>query len=362
MINQISEDSLKNINKLSEILKPVNSELLLLEDKLINSITSSNPLLDKITRYILDAGGKRLRPAICFLFAKALNNNIMSSSHMQVGIALELIHTATLIHDDVIDETKTRRGRKTVHQMWDNKTAIIAGDFLLAKALTNLALTKNTGVIEIFANTMNEICVGEMEQSLQNYNPVSIKEYIEKSKRKTAMLFIAAAQSAAILTDCEQRLKDGDDEPATVTPFNASNQAANNMITNAVKEYALNFGISFQIVDDILNFTSNEEYSGKPAGIDLKNGILTAPALFALEEYEEKGDFTLLKLIQNNFNDENSFNLAVELIFNTNGIQKAQDLARHYAGLANKSLDIIKDNPCKEALQKLLIFVQERKY
>lgn len=339
MIDQISEYSLNNTNRLFNILEPVNSELKVLEDKLIKCITTSNPLLDKIAGYILQSGGKRLRPAVCFLFAKSLNNNFLSSNHMQVGIALELIHTATLIHDDVIDETKIRRGRETVHQKWDNKTAIIAGDFLLAKALTNLALTKNAVIIDIFANVMNEICIGELQQSLQDYIFISINEYIEKSKRKTAMLFIAAAKSAAILTP-----------------------DMNNLIVTAVGEYALNFGIAFQIVDDILNFTSSELNCGKPAKTDLKNGILTAPVLFALEEYEKKGNSALKKLIQDKFKDKNDFDLAVELIFNTNGIQKAQELAGYYAGLANNSLNIIEDNTYKVALQKLLVFVTERKY
>ena len=295
--------------------------------------------MNKITGYVFSGGGKRLRPALCFLFAKALNNNVISSAHTHSGIAIELIHTATLIHDDVIDETKIRRGRETVHQMWDNKTAIIAGDFLLAKALVNLAHTNNPTVIELFANIMNEICVGEMQQSLQNYASVSIQEYIEKSKQKTAMLFIAAAKSAALLTP------DIDNE-----------------VISAVEAYALNFGISFQIVDDILNFTSSEANSGKPSGIDLKNGIITAPALFALEEYELKGDSRLKELIQSQFTEEETFNRAMELIFHTNGISRAQDLARYYADLANKSLEIIYDNHCKNSLQNLLTFVLERKY
>src|SRR3989339_1916934 len=200
MLNSAPKYVSKKHSELSDILAPVSSELAILEDKLAENLSGNNPVLNNIILYIIQAGGKRLRPAVSFLFAKALNKGYLSSNHFQLGQAVELIHTATLIHDDVIDETKIRRKKLTVNNKWNDKAAIIAGDYLLAKSLNKLASVKNFSVIEIFANIMGEICEGEVQQNSQNYQFVSLEEYIEKSKRKTPNLFVAGAQSAAILT------------------------------------------------------------------------------------------------------------------------------------------------------------------
>lgn len=326
-------------NSISDILAPVSSELKALEKRLSENLTEKNPVLNQIVHYVFNAGGKRLRPAVCFLFGKALNKGYLSANHFQLGQALELIHTATLIHDDVIDETETRRNLPTVRKKWEDKIAVIAGDFLLSKSLTNLASVKNYSVIEIFANIMSEICEGEIQQNSQNYQFITMEEYIEKSKRKTANLFIAGAECAAILTI-----------------------DADNLIIKAARDYALNFGIAFQIVDDILNFTSTEDELGKPIGIDLLDGIITAPVIFALEEYEKNGDFTLRNLIEQKLDGDKELNQATELIFRTNGIQKARELAASYADMAARSLDIIEDSMYKQALLDLAAYVINRKY
>ena len=283
--------------------------------------------------------GKRLRPAVSFLIAKSLNKGYLSSNHFQLGQAIELIHTATLVHDDILDETETRRNKLTVNKKWDNKTAIIAGDFLLSKSLIKLAAVKNYSVIEIFANIMSEICEGEIQQKLQNYQNISFDQYIEKSKRKTANLFIAGAECAAILTP-----------------------EIDNLIIKSARDYALNFGIAFQIVDDILNFTSTEDEFGKPVGIDLKDGIVTAPVIFAIEEYEKKGDPTLSRLISQGFRNENDFKSALGMVLKSDGIEKAKDLAGYYADMANKSLAAIEDNQYKQTLKDLASYIIDRKY
>ncbi|EKE04617.1 MAG: solanesyl diphosphate synthase [uncultured bacterium] len=338
MLNQTKQFSEDQI-KLSDILEPVSTELNLLEKKLIEDLSDNNPLLNKIVQYVIQAGGKRLRPAVSFLIAKSLNKGYLSSNHFQLGQAIELIHTATLVHDDILDETETRRNKLTVNKKWDNKTAIIAGDFLLSKSLIKLAAVKNYSVIEIFANIMSEICEGEIQQKLQNYQSISFDQYIEKSKRKTANLFIAGAECAAILTP-----------------------EIDNLIIKSARDYALNFGIAFQIVDDILNFTSTEDEFGKPVGIDLRDGIVTAPVIFAIEEYEKKGDLTLSKLISQGFQNENDFKSALDLVLKSDGIEKAKDLAGYYADMANKSLAIIEDNQYKHTLKDLASYIIDRKY
>jgi len=326
-------------DRLSVILEPVKPELEILETRIRECLSSNNSFLDNVVRYIISAGGKRLRPAVSFLIAKALNKGFISSNHFQLGQALELIHTATIIHDDVIDVTETRRNIETINKLWDDKTAVIAGDFLLSKSLIKLAAVKNYSVIEIFANTMSKLCEGEIQQNIQDYEIISLEDYIAKSRRKTAYLFMIGAECAAILTP-----------------------NADNFIIKIAKEYALNFGIAFQIVDDILNFTSSEEELGKPVGIDLKDGILTAPVLFALEYYEQKDDDRLKDLIDTRFIDNKSFNTALELVLNSDGIKKAKELANSYIETAKSCVKELEDSPYKSSLIELADYVLSRRH
>lgn len=339
MLNYIQKYTSRDNSELSAILEPVSAELMLLEKRLVDDLSNENPLLNQVIQYIIQAGGKRLRPAVTFLFAKALNKGYLSSSHFQLGMALELIHTATLIHDDTIDETDSRRSRVTINRKWNNKTAVITGDFLLSRSLVKLASVKNYSVIEIFSKIMGEICEGEIQQGLQAYQFVSLDEYIEKSRRKTANLFVAGTECSAILTP-----------------------DVDNLTVKIAREYSVNFGIAFQIVDDILNFTSSEKESGKPAGIDLRDGILTAPVLYAFDEYSRKGDSTLRKLADRRFQKKGDLDKALDLIFRSEGIRKAGKLAGYYADMADKSLELLEDSPYKRALSNLALYILDRKY
>lgn len=338
MINFLSKITYKSQNRLNDILKPVEEDLNQLETKLSESLTSGNSRLDEITNYVTKSGGKRLRPALVFLFAKALNNGFLSSNHFCLGEAVEMVHTASLIHDDVLDEAETRRGFLTVGKKWNSKTAVIVGDFVLARSLTKLVSVGGIAT-ELFANTLNELCIGEIQQGDQKFKIISFEEYIKKSERKTAKLFVAGTECAAAITP-----------------------GANNLIIKAVRDYSLNFGIAFQIMDDILNFTGSREKLGKPAGNDLKNGILTAPVLFALEEFEENNDSTLKKLINNKFKGKKDFNRVMNLILKSNGIQKSRDLAEYYIEEAVKALDVMDDNICKKALVDLAVYTLKREF
>jgi geranylgeranyl pyrophosphate synthase len=328
-MNSLKTEILQKNHTLKEIFEPVSFELNSFDEKLMQSVSSDNEFLDNITGYIVNAGGKRLRPAVSFLFAKALNGGTVSLQHYALGQAVELIHTATLIHDDIIDNADTRRNKKTINSLWNEKTAVIAGDYLLAKALSKLAFIKSPIIVDVFANIMSDICTGEIQQISRKNNSVSIDEYIEKSKRKTAMLFIAAAESAAILT------------PGT-----------NNETISAARNFALNYGIAFQITDDIINYSTGEE-AGKPALIDIKNGILTAPVLFALEEYEQKYDFELKEIIKKTDSENFDENRMIEIIKNSSGIAKTKELAKIYTEKAVKSLSVFEENKYTASLKNL---------
>ncbi|HBG48866.1 MAG TPA: solanesyl diphosphate synthase [Cyanobacteria bacterium UBA9971] len=338
MINFLSKITNRAENKLNDILKPVEEDLNRLEMKLSESLTSGNTRLDEITGYIIKTGGKRLRPALVFLFAKALNNGFLSSNHFYLGEAVEMVHTASLIHDDVIDEAETRRGFLTVGKKWNYRTAVIVGDFILARSLTKLVSVGGVAT-ELFANMLNELCIGEIQQGDQKFKIISFEDYIKKSERKTAKLFVAGAECAA-----------------TITPD------ANNLIIKAVRDYSLNFGIAFQIMDDILNFTGNRKKVGKPAGNDLKNGILTAPVLFALEEFEKNKDSTLKKLINNKLKGKKDFNQAMNLILKSNGIQKSRDLTQYYIEEAINALEVMEDSIYKKSLINLAVYTLKREF
>lgn len=336
-------ESIQNINefanyKLDDIFAPVALELSSLERKLIKELSGKNFFLNGISEHVIKAGGKRIRPALVFLFAKAFNGEFISANHFKLAIASELIHTATLIHDDIIDGANIRRGAETVNSKWNDKAAVIAGDYLLAKSLKNLALTKSNAVVEIFASTMGEICEGEIIQNEKQHIIPSMEDYIEKSKRKTAMLFIACTESAAIIS------------PET-----------NNLKIKAAREYALNFGIAFQIIDDVLNYLIQNEEADKPVASDLLNGIITAPALFAIEEYSQKNDFKLKNILEKNSLTNEDYELALLLILKTNSIQKSIKLAEHYTNKAIRALDILPESNAKKSLTDLAQYIINRK-
>lgn len=338
MVESIQKDVQDFPLNLNDILISLQPELGSLERKLLQELTGNNSFLNKISEHIIQAGGKRLRPALVFLFAKIFNNTFVSSNHLRLAIASELIHTATLIHDDIIDEAEERRNIQTVNSKWNDKAAVIAGDYLLAKSLKNLALTKNLKVIELFSNILSEICEGEITQNIEKFTIPTFESYIEKSKRKTAMLFLACTEGSTLLSP-----------------------DANNLKIKAARDYAINFGIAFQIVDDILNYMTQNEEADKPVGSDLLNGIITAPALYAIEEYDQKNDPALKTLIKNELNTEEDFKLALQLILKSNGVQKAFKLAEEYSKKACQSIDCFEESPTKQTLIELTQFILNRK-
>ncbi len=334
-MNNFTKNKTGNCSKsLVNILAPVNDELARLEAFFPENLSTDNIILNQITEYIIKSGGKRLRPAMCYLFCKLFNNGTVDNNNFKLGAALELIHIATLLHDDVIDEADSRRGINTVNKQWGNKTSILTGDFFLSQALKLLNTIQNNKVQNIFINVVEKICSGEIQQNFSKFKNISMNEYIEKSKRKTALLFMAGTKSTAIL----------------------SNRSENQV--QIAENYAINIGIAFQIIDDILNFTASDEVTGKPQGLDLLNGTLTAPAIYALDYYKKEKDNTLLFLINNRFKNKNKndINIAIDLILQTDGVNKSKELAKNYIQQACSELKLMEDNIYKYHLINLANF------
>jgi geranylgeranyl pyrophosphate synthase len=336
MINFISKQFQKNNSGLENILKLIEKDLSSLNSELIKSLVSGNPHLDDVINYVFKSGGKRLRPALVILFAKALNKGNLSSYHFQLAEVVEMIHTASLLHDDVVDNAETRRGILTAGKKWNSKTAVLSGDYILAGALEKL-VTVNSSVVKIYAETLSQLCQGEIFQENQSYKLISIEEYIKKSERKTARLFIAGVESVAITT-----------------------QMINDNLIKASKDYALNYGIAFQIMDDIQNLVCDKNKTGKPAGLDLKNGIITAPVIFAVEEYEKNNENKLNNFIYTKFRKEKDLKEAVKLITNSSGIEKSLIMVDEYINKAVYSIFPLEDSKFKQALIDMAFVVKER--
>lgn len=319
----------------------INEELTRVEEKLNLNAPGNNPLLKEIVSYILKAGGKRFRPAVCLLVAKATGN--ITEKHIILAELTELIHTASLIHDDIIDSSKLRRGIETINSLWNDKISVITGDFLFAQASIRLGELEQTEIVKIYAEVLSDLCNGEIEQYSSSFNTnITWEKYIQKSTTKTASLFAACCKSSAILNN--QNIK----------------------IIRQTEAYGKSIGIAFQIIDDILDFTSTSKEIGKEVGADLKQGIITAPTIFALESTDERRE-QLRNLIENslienrlNNNNENDFDRAIRLIHELGGCEKAKLLAEEYINKAKENISFTEDLELENYLSTTADYILNR--
>jgi len=285
-IFSVIEDDLNNLNK-----------------NLKSMVGARHPVLNAASEHLFSAGGKRIRPALVILVAQASMEGVkIKASHELLAEITEIIHTASLVHDDVIDECTKRRGVDTVHNVFSTKIAVLAGDFLFAQSSWYLANLNNLKVVKTISKVITDFAEGEVRQGLISFDStVSITSYVEKSFYKTASLIAASCKGAAILSGVGILEED------------------------KYYLYGKHLGLGFQIVDDILDITGSIQELGKPSGSDLKNGNLTAPILFAMTECQE-----LQGLIDKEFEDDHDTTQAIQLISQTQGIQKAKDLAEEH--------------------------------
>nr|QCI04755.1 Prenyl transferase [Bornetia secundiflora] len=303
----------------------IETDLIKLNINLQKMIVAKHPVLYAAAQHLFNAGGKRLRPSIIFILSKhTTDNNTIFSEHRRLAEITEIIHTASLVHDDVIDDCETRRGINTVHNMFNTKIAILAGDFLFAQSSWYLANLNNLSVVKTISKVITDFAEGEVRQGLTNFDTtISIDDYIEKSFYKTASLIASSCQGTAMLSNCKK-----------------------NIISNFYL-YGKHIGLAFQIIDDILDITSSSNTLGKPAGSDCKNGNLTAPLMFALIKYPQ-----LITLIDQEFQNVNDMNIIINTIKNTNAIEKSKDLAREHIQIA---IDIIYNDDIKDTTNDLLM-------
>ncbi|MBF1999182.1 MAG: solanesyl diphosphate synthase [Synechococcales cyanobacterium C42_A2020_086] len=319
----------------TSLFSPVEADLHLLTENLKQLVGARHPILYVAAEHLFGAGGKRLRPAIVLLVSRAtMVNQEITPKHRRLAEITEMIHTASLVHDDVIDEAELRRGVPTVHSSFGNRIAVLAGDFLFAQASWYLANLDNLAVVKLLSEVIKDFAEGEIQQGLNRFDTsLTIEAYLEKSYYKTASLMANSSKAAGLLS--------------AVSPDMAVN----------LYNYGRHFGLAFQIVDDILDFTSSSETLGKPAGSDLKSGNLTAPVLYALQEKPY-----LETLIEREFAQEGDLEQAIAMVRDSGGIERSRELAAHHAQTAMESLTELPDSDSRQALLELTDYVLSRLY
>jgi len=320
--------------ELSEIYAPVKEDLLKIEERLkAASSAVTHPHLAELIEYSLRNNGKMLRPILTLLSGKFYNYD--TDYLLPMGTAVEIMHTATLVHDDAIDSSLVRRGKPTVNKIWGEEQAVLLGDYLFAEAGALTASTGNLRVIKLFAETLKTISSGEISQAFYAFKlEQGRQQYFERVTKKTAALFAMATESGAVLS-----------------------QAPEESIQVLI-EYGYNLGIAFQIVDDILDFIGTEKELGKPTGSDLAQGTLTLPSILILENYPE--DNPVKRLFQDR-DRQNEIGLAIDMVRNSTIIQECYRVASDYCERARKDLKLLPDNVCRQSLIDLTEFITLRK-
>lgn len=307
-------------------------ELESVEQDLRKRLASQSGVLEEAALHLLDSGGKRLRPVFVLLAGSFGEAN--SADLVRVAAALELIHMASLVHDDVVDDSMTRRGRTTVRSERGNRVAMYTGDFIFARALSCLAEFPDPALHRAFSRAIERICLGEIQQIGDLWSiHQSVLRYLRRIRRKTALLFEMACALGALA--------------AKVEPTQAA----------ALRRYGYSTGMAFQIVDDILDITADEAVLGKPVGGDLRQGNLTAPVLYAVENARMGAE--LMRIVRPGL-DQADVRHALRLIGKTDGVERAQRLAERYLARAMGALEALPDTKERAWLHAVAAFVFER--
>ena len=312
---------------INTILSPIQNELQTVEVRLREAVRIEFEPLADIFDSLISSGGKRIRPALAILATRFYPTD--PSKAITLAVTLELVHAATLIHDDLIDKSPLRRGSPTVSSRWSGTATVLAGDFLLARAAYIAATVDNFRVMTIFAQTLMDICEGEIRQDFGGANwPPNREQYYRHIDSKTASLFTAATEGGAVLSQASE------DEIA------------------ALKSFGHNLGMAFQIADDILDFTSDERQLGKPVGSDLRQGTYTLPVFYFIEQ-DARGS-KIVDLANENID------ALVDAIHNSPAIDASKAEARRFAQTAMDALAIFPDNVYRRALFELAAYVVDR--
>jgi all-trans-nonaprenyl-diphosphate synthase len=323
------------MTSVTSLFAPVEADLCVLADNLKELVGARHPILYAAAEHLFGAGGKRIRPAVVLLVSRAtMLDSDITARHRRLAEITEMIHTASLVHDDVVDESEVRRNVPTVNSLFNNRVAVLAGDFLFGQSAWYLANLGNLEVVKLLSEVIKDMAEGEIQQGLNRFDTsITIETYLEKTYNKTASLIANSAKAAGVLSG--------------VSPDLAAN----------LYRYGRHIGLAFQVIDDILDFTASTEVLGKPAGSDLVSGNLTAPVIYALEEKPY-----LEVLIEREFAQPEDLEQALALVGESKGIERSRELAAQHAQMAVQSLEQLKPSECSKALLDLAEYILSRAY
>lgn len=311
------------------------SEAKAVDQLIISELSSDVILINEIGRYIVTNGGKRLRPMLLLLAAKALGE--VSQNHLILAAVIEFIHTATLLHDDVVDESDLRRGEASANAVWGNAASVLVGDYLYSSAFEMMVRTNNMRVMELLSKTTTAIAEGEVLQLLNCNNPETTEaKYLEVISRKTAILFSAATQLAGILSNSGEAIE------------------------TALAQYGQHLGVAFQLIDDALDYTSSADELGKNLGDDLAEGKPTLPLIYAIQNGTPEEAAIIVAAIKNG--NREVFNDVYQIVKSTQAIDYTEKRADEAAQKAIDALAVLPESDYKNALILLAKFAVQRSY
>ena len=303
---------------------------------ILETLETDSSLVTDLSSHIIQAGGKRIRPLLTLATSKLCGYS--GKRHLSLASVIEFIHTATLLHDDVVDSSKKRRGKKTANFIWGNKSSILVGDFLLSRAFKLLVNDGSLKCIDIISNVSEKISFGEVKQ-LMSVGKLNISEsdYLEIIKYKTAELFSAACQLSSEISEINENKK------------------------KSLKDFGHFLGISYQIVDDTLDYFSEEKISGKEIGNDFKENKMTLPLILVFNRGNKKEKSLITHLIEKKKLDASNFNWIIEKMNKYNVLNDCLQKAKHFSIMAKDSLGTFSDNEDKQKLINLVDFLINRK-
>lgn len=325
------------MSKVYEIRKPIKNEMEVFEEKFSKLMLSNVPLLNRITHYIIKRKGKQMRPMLIFLCAKLLSSGKLNEKVFRGASVIELIHTATLIHDDVVDESNKRRGFFSINAIWKNKIAVLVGDFLLSKGMLLCIDNKDYDILDVISESVKQMSEGELLQ-IEKTKKLDIDEetYFEIIKKKTASLISSCCKIAAISIGSKP---------------------------NQIKKIArlgLNIGIAFQIKDDLFDY--GKRRIGKPRGIDIKQKKLTLPLIYTINKVERREKKWLISSLKKTKKNKALINQIISLVKETGGLDYAIKKMNMYHKLALDELETFDNSSYKDSLIKMINYVIQRNY
>jgi octaprenyl-diphosphate synthase len=319
----------------NQILSVVNDDLVDIEKELTQNLSPYFDVVSQVASHILFSGGKRLRPLLFVLSTRICDYS--GNMANKFSIIFEYLHTATLLHDDIVDGATLRRGKRVANSIWGNPTAVLVGDFLLARASSIAAETGRLKVIKVLAEITENMSQGEIHQLMKKGSlDISETEYLEVIRRKTAVLFQGACSIGAMVADAPAEKE------------------------TALSAYGFNLGMAFQMTDDLIDYTSDTEILGKEVGADLREGKLTLPVIHSLKHAEANDRVSMEKIIKNRDFSVEEFEMLIDLMKKYNGISHTKKLAASYIQKAKKSLSEFSFSENKNLLTMIADYILER--